>query len=282
MKNIIFSLLAIAQLFGQRLNIADPVKKVVPERSIVVVIPSYNNKLFFEKNLRSIFEQKYSNFKVLYTNDASTDGTGELVESYVKEHGFEDRVCVFHNEKNMGSFYNIYHMIQKCDKNDIICIVDGDDYLIHDRVLDMVNRTYANKDVWVAWFSGIQPNDWEARSWAIPRKTLEKGRHRSIDGAFYLYMRTFYAGLYQSVPLECWKFQGKFPSVCQDVLLMFYILDRAREHSFHVRDRVYFYNTDNPISDIQIRKREQVRTHRLMKRTKPIARFHLRSDFLDE
>ena len=282
MKRLCMALFVIAPLFALRLNIAEPVKKEVPERSIVVIIPSYNNEEVLEKNLRSIFEQKYDNYRVLYTNDASTDRTGELVEAYVKEHGLKDRITVFHNEKNRGSFYNIYQMVHRCKKSDIICIVDGDDYLIHDHVLDLVNRTYANEQVWVAWFSGVQPNDWEARSWAIATRTLQKGLHRAEKGSFFLYMRTFYAGLYHSVPLQCWEFQGEFPSICQDVLLMYYLLDRAREHAFHVRHRVYYYNTDNPLSDVRNKKREQFVTSRLMKRAKPIPRFHSRSDFLEE
>ena len=47
----------------------------IRERSIVVIIPSYNNVRWVEKNLMSVFEQKYENFRVIYIDDCSTDGT---------------------------------------------------------------------------------------------------------------------------------------------------------------------------------------------------------------
>ena len=48
---------------------------VKEHKPFVVIVPSYNNSEWVERNLRSIFEQKYDNFRVIYIDDASTDGT---------------------------------------------------------------------------------------------------------------------------------------------------------------------------------------------------------------
>ena len=48
-----------------------------------IVIPSYNNEQWVEPNVASILNQTYTNYDVLYINDASTDNTLTLVNELV-------------------------------------------------------------------------------------------------------------------------------------------------------------------------------------------------------
>jgi len=41
------------------------------EKSMVVIIPSYNNESYCEKNLTSVFSQQYENYRVIYIDDCS-------------------------------------------------------------------------------------------------------------------------------------------------------------------------------------------------------------------
>src|SRR3989304_2120498 len=68
------------------ISLWDELKNVQPkkEKHFVVIVPSYNNKDWYQKNLDSIFMQKYTNYHVVYIDDVSTDGTGDLVEKYVQ------------------------------------------------------------------------------------------------------------------------------------------------------------------------------------------------------
>lgn len=54
-----------------------------------VVVPSYNNyqSQLYLRNLDSIFMQDYSNYHVVYIDDASPDKTGEYVHKYLEEKG---------------------------------------------------------------------------------------------------------------------------------------------------------------------------------------------------
>ena len=49
-----------------------------------VVIPSYNNVKDdrYIKNIRSVLQQDYSNFRIVLIDDNSSDGTGEKVKAY--------------------------------------------------------------------------------------------------------------------------------------------------------------------------------------------------------
>ena len=48
-----------------------------------IVIPSYNNEQWVEPNMASILNQTYTNYDVLYINDASTDNTINKVNEIV-------------------------------------------------------------------------------------------------------------------------------------------------------------------------------------------------------
>jgi glycosyltransferase involved in cell wall biosynthesis len=51
------------------------------------VIPTYNNAENdrYLKNIRSVVMQNYSNYHVIVIDDASTDGTGTLILSFLRE-----------------------------------------------------------------------------------------------------------------------------------------------------------------------------------------------------
>ena len=50
------------------------------------MVPSYNNvdKQRHILNINSIIMQEYSNYHIVFIDDASTDGTGTQVEAYLK------------------------------------------------------------------------------------------------------------------------------------------------------------------------------------------------------
>ncbi len=51
-------------------------------------MPSYKNNhgKNIKKNLNSIFQQKYDNFHVVYIDDASKDGTPDMVRDYAQKY----------------------------------------------------------------------------------------------------------------------------------------------------------------------------------------------------
>ncbi len=65
------------------------------ERPIAIVIPSYNNEKWYLKNLDSILHQHYGNYRIIYVNDCSGDGTAALVEEHLKELNIDYRVINF-------------------------------------------------------------------------------------------------------------------------------------------------------------------------------------------
>src|SRR5580698_5362922 len=63
---------------------------------VSVTIVTYNSGRFIKRCLESVLEQKYPNLEVIVIDNASTDGTADILEQ------FETRCRVFYNDENIG------------------------------------------------------------------------------------------------------------------------------------------------------------------------------------
>ena len=53
------------------------------KNKFIILCCSYNNEEWAETHLESILEQTYTNYEVIYVNDASTDNTLQIVTDLV-------------------------------------------------------------------------------------------------------------------------------------------------------------------------------------------------------
>lgn len=151
---------------------------------ICVISPGYNNHGGFrsEKLLNSIFAQNYSNYRVVITDDASTDHTAEVIEKYLQFYGIkEDKAILVKNKERKYSGYTMYHAIMMhCDPTGITVSVDGDDELIGRQVFKVTNAVYQQKRIGVMWTRCMRLDinggfvDYFAYSWRSGMQRVEK------------------------------------------------------------------------------------------------------------
>src|SRR4051794_22412831 len=125
------------------------------EKKIVVVIPSFQNILGYERNLASVFNQDYDNYRIIYTEDCSGDATADLAEKFIQKNDQQNKIKLIRNTERKGALHNLYDMIHSCDDDEIIVTCDGDDFLCHSGVLKRINEEYSTKDVWLTYGSCI-------------------------------------------------------------------------------------------------------------------------------
>ena len=89
---------------------------------ISVIIPVYNVKPYLRMCAESVFTQTFRNLEILFVDDGSTDGSGELCDELAREDG---RVRVIHQE-NGGLSAARNTGIDAC-KGDYIYFLDSDD-----------------------------------------------------------------------------------------------------------------------------------------------------------
>jgi cellulose synthase/poly-beta-1,6-N-acetylglucosamine synthase-like glycosyltransferase len=110
-----------------------------------VVSNSYNNfkNGLLYRNLDSIFQQDYTNYHIVYTDDNSDDKTGEHVKEHIQSLNNGAEVKVLINNKKVGMMENIYKAVTyHCQAGEIAIMLDGDDALIGRNVFSLVNAIY--------------------------------------------------------------------------------------------------------------------------------------------
>ena len=181
----------------------------------VVVIASYNNEKFCEKNLQSVFEQEYESFRVVYCDDASTDGTYEKVKKMAFDKGWDKKLTLVRNPKRLGSLENYYKVIQLCKDEEIILMLDGDDWLAHEFVLEKLHAIYADPKIWLTYGGYIlYPTYKRGRLCQKDSKQiLAKNQIRQYSHEKDLpfsHLKTFYAWLFKKIKKEDLPLRGNF------------------------------------------------------------------------
>jgi glycosyltransferase involved in cell wall biosynthesis len=119
------------------------------QNKFVIVTPSYNNENWVETYFDSVICQTYTNYKVIYINDASTDNTDNEITSRIKGN---DKFVYVKNTVNKGAAKNYTDSFdQYCEDDDIILNLDGDDWFATPNVLGKLNDAYIKYDYWMTY-----------------------------------------------------------------------------------------------------------------------------------
>jgi glycosyltransferase involved in cell wall biosynthesis len=223
------------------------------ERHIVVVIASYNNLYYVLKNLKSVLDQNYSNYHVIYIDDCSTDATLTVAKRYVARRKKSDKVHFIHNEKRMNALYNQYTAVTLCRDTDLIVILDGDDWLANNYVLSYLNNVYSDNKTWLTYGQFTQyPTGHQGWGKPMPEKVIKQNGFREYEMA-PCHLRTFYAGLFKQIKKEDLMYEGSFFKMTGDNAFMFPMIEMAREDHFKFISKILMvYNAGNPISDHRV------------------------------
>jgi glycosyltransferase involved in cell wall biosynthesis len=94
-----------------------------PTPLVSVAMATYNGAEYLGQQLRSIVDQSYTNLEIFITDDASTDGTIDILEMYRRRYDF---IKISRHQENMGITASFEHSIKNC-RGDFIAISDQDD-----------------------------------------------------------------------------------------------------------------------------------------------------------
>lgn len=242
-----------------------------PYKDFVIVIPSYNNAKWYQKNLESVLSQDYpgNHWRIVYTDDASPDGTGELVQNYIATQSPQLNIKLVRNTERLGALHNLYNMIHDSRANEIIVTVDADDYLASPGVLKRLNQEYQNENVWMTWGSYLDyPGMSRGCSKPFPQKVIALGSYSSHPWCMS-HLRTFYAGLFQKIKREDLMYQGRFAEMGWDVMFMLKMAQMSAGRFSYIHDILYFYNNENAISDHRVNQQLQGAIDRYARMQKP-------------
>jgi len=107
---------------------------------VSVIIPAYNAEKTIAKSIESVLNQSYQEIEVIVADDASTDGTVEIVKQFKKR---DKRVILLQNNENRGCYF-VRNDAIRISKGKYIAIQDSDDISLKRRIEQQVMALIAN------------------------------------------------------------------------------------------------------------------------------------------
>jgi glycosyltransferase involved in cell wall biosynthesis len=218
-----------------------------------LVIPSYKNAKWYQKNLASVLSQDYGEYRIIYTDDCSPDDTGKLVGEYLAKTKQLDRVELHLNPERIGALENLYNMIHSCDDEEVIVTIDGDDWLPHPHVLTKLDEVYSDPNVWMTYGQyRSHPDQRIGCSRQIPDNIIQTAGYRKYRWCSS-HLRTFYTWLFKKIAkADLLDRGGKFYPMAWDLAFMMPMLEMSGVHHRFIKDVLYIYNYENPINDAKV------------------------------
>lgn len=240
---------------------------LIPESREVhfkVVVPSFNSIPWIKKTLASIEQQAYPHVEVCVVDDASTlKGQREVIDKFCERNQWKK---VFKPE-NKGSLDSIVKGIKAldCKDEDIIVIVDGDDWLFDDQVLNRVGRAYQEENLFLTYGNYMtEPPSFVGNPEKLPDEVIKNKWYRRIPFVFG-HLRTFKYLLWRHLKdNDLRDDNGEYFRAGGDVVFMWPLLEMAGSHFKALQDILYVYNIGTPLNDFKLVPDEVLHVRHLM------------------
>jgi hypothetical protein len=141
-----------------------------------------------------------------------------------------------------------------CTDEDIIVLLDGDDWFPNEQTLEILNKYYSNEETLMTYGTYIEypsrriPTNVSPFSENVIKNNLYR---QDIWRASHL--RTFKYKLWKNIAIEDLKDDsGKFYKMTWDLAIMFPMLEMSGGKHKCISELMYCYNTSNPINDHKV------------------------------
>jgi glycosyltransferase involved in cell wall biosynthesis len=115
--------------------------------SVTIIVPNFNHARFLSQRLDSILAQTFKDYELIVLDDASTDGSGEVLAHYAKQ----APIHLVMNEKNSGSPFIQWRRGAQLASGKYLWIAESDDYA-DPRLLEvLVSEIHHNPNVGLAY-----------------------------------------------------------------------------------------------------------------------------------
>tara|TARA_B100001094_G_scaffold333176_1_gene409272 strand:- start:3158 stop:4792 length:1635 start_codon:yes stop_codon:yes gene_type:complete len=231
---------------------------VSEENKYLFIVPVFESEQWIGKTIESIKNQHVKSWRCFIGDDKSGDKTGSKVKEAIEE----DKRFVFRkNTQKKYALKNINDLIEEANPDDeeIIIILDGDDWLTNEHVLDTLNKYYDDGSL-VTYGSFIE------------YPTGRIGQESTKYSADVIEKNTFRSDLWRASHLKTLKYKvwkkiekkdflnsrGEYFQSSYDQAIMLPALEMCGKKSAYVKEVLCVYNIGNPNA---VNKVSQTRQH---------------------
>lgn len=262
---------------------AKPEATATPTR-FLVVSPSYQCAPWVERSLRSLLNQSYPHFRHVLIDDASSDGTLEVAARCT---GDDPRFLRIARPERQLAVANFVHAIRSVAgaPEEVIVVLDGDDWLKHPQVLERLAAVYADPEVWLTYgshelaYPPRRRDRWlrktvRGKVYRYPEVVSELGYYRYYD-FIAAHLRSYRRFLWDAIRDEDLRdSDGGYLRSGADAATMWPMLEMATPRHWRYLDEVlYVYNNRHSLSDNRpgAARREQLRAALIVRARPPYA-----------
>lgn len=132
---------------------------------VSVIVPNYNHAPYLRQRIDSILSQSFQDFELILLDDASTDGSRDIMEGYRSDPHVSH---IVYSESNGGSAFRQWDKGIELAKGDWIWVAESDDYADHAFLETLLQETSHVPDSVLAyaatWWVDEQGNKlWETK-----------------------------------------------------------------------------------------------------------------------
>ena len=158
----------------------------------VFVIPAFNCEQSIAQTCMSVIAQSYPNWRVVIYDDMSTDNTPAIVENISGHLRLGKKLELVSRTEKYGEVRNTIDAVQSITDDEVICRLDGGDWLTDIDSLGILDQAYRSHDPAILWtkhrwaytdknISGPLAPDIDAYNYPWVTSHLKTFRKRSID-----------------------------------------------------------------------------------------------------
>lgn len=262
----------IHKIFGRRFSNLEEWTAPVHhcQQKIVVISTFYNSELYLKNCIESVAQQDYDNFHFYIIDDASTDNSFEIVKQTVENlpEELNNKITLIQNVVNLGAVRNQVSLIRTLQDDDIVMILDGDDWLVNEPdIFQYYNNLYHNDTEFSYGSCWSLVDNIPLISQPYPEEVKQQKNYRNYHFNWimpYTHLRTFRKKLINNVSDDMFKDDaGDWFKAGGDGSVFYSVLEQADPNKVKVVSRiVYNYNDTNPLNDYKVNGEEQTKTAR--------------------
>lgn len=207
----------------------------VIDHKFVIAIAGKNNGAFVDKTLKSVLNQKYTNFRVIYIDDGSIDGSLLAAQNVVQELKMETKVAFYQNATQSGYLANLLQVASLCEDDEILVLLGQEDQLSHLWVLQRLNQYFANPDLWMVLSRHLQYPSFKENSDLHPFdvKNIKKGPFTGQN------LKAFYATVLKKMDPTDLMYQSQFMPDHLEISYLIPLLEMTEDHVHFIDEVLY-------------------------------------------